>query len=1657
MENKALNSYNTTSNAFPKPPLIKTPSILKELFIYNKYSRYIPIIKSHTAIERLYDELINPQSDHELIFLLETLEKIITNNPDVLSLLSPVNSDNKFFTTLIEVFLKHCDGSKLNHNILNIILRMCLVMTYNIIITKEQFKIVYTFITQNASLTSETTFKLFSLLEILCINSKFSNNKLINNELPKNYIVHNGEGEIVLSNGKELFEQNGKYLNICINFYIRKTGNDMCELFKRNEYPSSIFEINVNDGSVLKICLDNKYERMFCIYDASCKTNSTNESSSSALSMKEIFSLKEEIYWYTNLESNSWYSLRLCFNHNKNITTSHLTCTIITIPNHSNKDTSVYKTNIHTLEINKIVNMKLYKNFYGLSTSIIISDLKNENDIINMKPVEKFGIYNNKTFNNFNQANCNKASMKIISFSPHRFTIFDKGSKIILDDIYSNNNFQCSIINNKFNTRNDKELFFMFNLPHIYKNKLKNIAELGSVNQLLPIIEVFMRKKCLCNKNFIMFFNLVKIILFKNKMNLLNAISQNFFIALSIILESIDRKHFSIEIYAIIKDIYKYYLDNIDYILDKEKDIEKAISFPKLIFFNYALIKKFDSTIWKVIVNIIEAELDKFKSKRDTFANTKVTNIFIEKVFTLEGIIGILRDFDRFYPNKMCCMKHASFYGKQAITYKLESSYCLFENIFLKTLSIVFPYKNNIFTSLLRLTTMSFSPCLKKFILQVLRIFIQKDTSNINEFKTYCKRDEIAELFIYLISISDILMQYKLIYLFSVIFHIYPDIVTNNNFYLIVKNSLFLNNKRKCNYISKEFNSLIYQSDLESGNKQRSSSFERRDNDEKVLHMKNKPDIKSDMFYSQKKSIESSTSFKEREIINMSQIVSPNYVKEYADNKKVYLLQLFERFRSLFLINAELSKKNEVYIKQTNFLFSCLCLFVSRSNDLRILTLFGEAMKEMKTVNKQIYETFAYTSKDYLYLLFENYFHLKILKEQQYKNVCSVYIDNEKGVVSENTKKLIGNIIKTYLELLKCIFKEQNKLNIFYNFCTFNKLVYKTNSPLPYAQYITNFFYELFLHLLNETQPDLKEFSNINFYITFINLLFEFCFVFKHNYELITTQCNSKYSLDINPNSKLFTLPPFFAYWYNNEPGNKIEWNLSFVLIASFVEMSKSLWNFSETSSLTLNDINNQPEKLKQNYIDDLISKYVYPKEKTQYNYFTRLSYLCLTTENQKSFSVLKIIAFYYLSIFFSENHKERTQNKKEGVKLFIFLFSIIIMCSNINVEQQKKVEHVNKINDECLNVIIIVFGSLLQFYFETTNEALKHEFKEWFILTFHLINNILLHKKTRSKSTNPLVKLFKEILLNDKKKNILVEPSKFGIKLKTFGDMKGVIENEQFWKPFLENSNNEMKKYVNKFYQKDVVIHNCVKHFIIVKNLIPLNIQLYKYHSLDLDNIKEFELKVLTSYISVHNEGKSMNKAFKFLSQKHCEFEKKYLLEHSQQRRVFNYYQRIKIYKHIRTHIIRDLWDLSCYYKSQTYTVEHDELYAKLFHKTYNDSEYFQKFYIECIYYKKEKTYNGCLMVGDDGILFIGKHCVNHHMKCFFISFAKVTGIIKVIFKENSNHKGELPSLQILSGEHAKYPFKLNRHDLKTLNIMIKMNKQIQSNKDMKNISYKQ
>ena len=89
--------------------------------------------------------------------------------------------------------------------------------------------------------------------------------------------------------------------------------------------------------------------------------------------------MKEEIYWYTNLEEDSWYSLTIKLKHEHSSQTSYisnLTCIIRTIPNNSEPDTSIFDTNIHNLEISKITNIKFYNNFYGLSTSILILDTK---------------------------------------------------------------------------------------------------------------------------------------------------------------------------------------------------------------------------------------------------------------------------------------------------------------------------------------------------------------------------------------------------------------------------------------------------------------------------------------------------------------------------------------------------------------------------------------------------------------------------------------------------------------------------------------------------------------------------------------------------------------------------------------------------------------------------------------------------------------------------------------------------------------------------------------------------------------------------------------------------------------------------------------------------------------------------------------------------------------------------------------------------------------------------------------------------------------------------------------------------------------------------------------------------------------------------------
>jgi hypothetical protein len=384
------------------------------------------------------------------------------------------------------------------------------------------------------------------------------------------------------------------------------------------------------------------------------------------------------------------------------------------------------------------------------------------------------------------------------------------------------------------------------------------------------------------------------------------------------------------------------------------------------------------------------------------------------------------------------------------------------------------------------------------------------------------------------------------------------------------------------------------------------------------------------------------------------------------------------------------------------------------------------------------------------------------------------------------------NLNKTLLDLIKVLLKYQNNLHRLFTFCTFNQLLYKHDSHIKYIKYIKTLFYDLSINLFNE----IKDHNNSLFqhiFTTFANIVFEFCFVFNRNYELITKKYNE------TPSPTLCSLPHFFSSWYNEQQQGH-----SFVLIVTFVETFKNLWNYSESFSFALTDINFQNENKKQTYIDELISKYVYPKDRIQVNYYSKLCYLCLTQpiHNQKYISPLKIIAYYYLSIFFSSKCNS-AQNHQEAVKLFIFLFSVIIISANVNIEVPKKgtpeEPNINKINSECLEVLVVVFGNLLSFYFQTSNEELKKDFKDWLILTFNFITNIFNHKKSRKNPSNPIYKLFKEVFVNDKKRNILLDPGKFSIKLKSYNDHQAILEDRQFWLTILQKNKDIFHHFNNR------------------------------------------------------------------------------------------------------------------------------------------------------------------------------------------------------------------------------------------------------------------
>ena len=1629
--------YNYKYKLFPKPPLIPTPEVLRNLLIYNKYSNFVPIIKSHVFIESLYEKLKDLSNDKELIFLLKTLQKIIVNNPDIISLLSPINSNNQFFTTLIEVFLSHCEGDNLNEEILDIILSMCNFIAHNIVIAKAQYKKVYDFIIENKNLKTETTFRLFKLLEILYINPDCIIKKIQENKLPKNYIIHNGEGHIEVQNTKTLFEKDEKYLNFFINFYIRTTGEDMSNLFKKEkninlEYPSSIMEISMNNGAVFKICLEESYERMFCIFDSSKIKVKNND----------LFSMKEEIYWYTNLEEDSWYSLTIKLKHEHGSQTSYisnLTCIIRTIPNNSEPDTSIFDTNIHNLEISKITNIKFYNNFYGLSTSILILDTKEKDTQLNIK---KFGIYSKETLTEFNNDNnVNKATeknLKIKGFSPHRYKFSDTKNSIMFTDLFKKSKVECKIkivnqffvsnLNNEHNTTDP--LFYIFNLPHIYKNKLKKFSKLGSINQLLPILEVFKRKKCLCQENFKYFFKLLKIMILKNPLNLLDEISKDFFISLAIILETLDKTYFSKDIYEDIVAINNFYLEKINELFDKQTYREKLITFTKHIFFNHRIIMKFDSITWNFILNEIVRFLKNLSYKKGHFSQDKIALFFINNVLTLEGIIQILREIDKFYPTKMCCAKHGLFYGKQSINYKLDKSFKAFEGIFDILMPLIFSANKSIFVSLLRLTILSFSPCMKKFILQRFKQFIEYMKTNehsLCEFKKYCKDEKIPLIFMHLISISDIISQYKLIHLYSNLFEIDPETFKDENYFNMIKSCLFLNNIHQDNYVSKEFN-VVNKFDC-SFKKRRSCSSDTKIIDESMIYKLNEPDNKSDMYYSIIQKLEKAKNTNNCELINFYELIPSHYIKKYSDNNKSYLLHLSERFKSLFKsFTTPKTLETEIYKKRSLFLFNCLCIFVSRSNELKIFTLFCELMKELKSEQKKLYSMLTIESKDYFYLLLENYFHLKILQEQSFTGFGSPFIDTDKGKITLNLKTLVNNANNNCLILIKDLFKDSSNLQRFYNFCTFNQLLYKHDSKISYISYIKSFFHSLFDHFLGEIKPDYNNCSNMNHYIILVNILFEFCFVFDHNYELITKTCNDKYSLD-NNTSNSFTLPNFFAHWYNEQQNQKIETNLGFILIATFVEVSKSLWNFSETLSLSLTDINLQSENDKEIYIEELVSKHVYPKEKQHLNYYNKLCFLCYTLDgfsDQKYICILKIIAYYHLSLFFAANQNDEIQNQKGAVKMFIFIFSVIILSAHINIEAPKKgtpeEASINKINAECLEVLLVVFGSMLNFYFITTNESLKNELKNLFVLTFNFINSIFSHKKSRRNPSNPIYKLFKDIFLNEKKRNILIDSGKFNIKLKSYNDMNQVIENQKFWMPLLEKGNKEIKKLITNFYQKETIIQNCVIRFINVKNLIPLNTHLFKYHSLNINKIKEFDLKVESPYILLPT---SMYQSIKLQFQNHNNFTEQFLHENSQIRRTFNYYKCISLYQNIKKNSLNDLWNLK---ELPNYALENDELYQHLFKTRFNDSEYVQKFYFDCFYHKDNVEYKGYLLFILPGIIFVGIKNQNQRLQCEYFDYREIQEIFQKKYM-----------LQIIYQDQKIYCFNFMRQDVKNVLLKIK------------------
>ena len=627
----------------------------------------------------LSDEKI---SQNEKINVIVKFKEIITKNRYITEYFTEYENKS-IYIFFLELFLSSNTSQDLKLSIISLLGQL--------ILNVETNKSIYEFLYQklsalyrNEDANQESLYNLLTLLNVIMGNIE-------NIEKPRNYFSCSGKGRFEVDLSKENIKI-GKYLTFIINFKISETIEtskkqsskevlDVSNLIKINFSNGTSYTVELQNQQNLKIKESGSYinayipnewiNLIFCIYKKDDKL---------------------DFYFFSNGENN--------FKRNQlstNITENDTIDSVYFFDNFYGEVSSMSlaltkEGNLWCLSNNFLkwfVNYKegLWKKKY---TDIFFKMLKE------LKPAIPTFIKNKNKSGYFKKEDIKETpeeSDPKINYA--NYFIF----------VYTPFNITNEINKEVENSVGNIKLYYNGNIKsHRYQCYQKKLALVDGINNLMPIAEMFLiRPKTLSEENLEIFLKIIINILNGRKLNIETVEKNNFFQVLSLFIERYPKHLFTEKILENFVNLGKTIFSNNDELL--------LSSYFEHIFLNEKILSKYSENLqikfWEQVLLFCQTD----KEQISTFMN-------------MNRICLILRFYDKNKYTEMCCEKHLSeikekyMVNKTIMNPTMEKKLSDLKAIF----QLVISAQDNTSSviSLYKLLTLDLSPCLTKFILNVL-------------------------------------------------------------------------------------------------------------------------------------------------------------------------------------------------------------------------------------------------------------------------------------------------------------------------------------------------------------------------------------------------------------------------------------------------------------------------------------------------------------------------------------------------------------------------------------------------------------------------------------------------------------------------------------------------------------------------------------------------------------------------------------------------------------------------------------------------------------------------------------------------------------------------------------------------------------------------